>query len=94
MVLLFNLIIEVWGEKAKDEVGDIRNFATVGDHLRRQADHEIFLQVKLGPGDKIYFVFSNIPGLNLFTGPCRILITFDWRHIIKRKFFNAQTNSH
>ncbi|KAJ7887691.1 hypothetical protein B0H13DRAFT_2235085 [Mycena leptocephala] len=85
MVLLFNLIIEVWGEKAKDEVGDIRNFATDGDHLRRQADHEIFLQVKLGPGDKIYFVFSNIPGLNLFTGPCRILITFDWRHIIKRQ---------
>ncbi|KAJ7822764.1 hypothetical protein B0H13DRAFT_1919986 [Mycena leptocephala] len=35
MVSLFNLIIEVWGEKAKDEVGDIWNFATDGDHLRR-----------------------------------------------------------
>ncbi|KAJ7872412.1 hypothetical protein B0H13DRAFT_2236271 [Mycena leptocephala] len=59
MVSLFNLIIEFWAEKSKDEI-------------------------KLGPGDKVYFVLSNIPALNLFTGPCRILITFDWRNIIKR----------
>ncbi|KAJ7852233.1 hypothetical protein B0H13DRAFT_1904730 [Mycena leptocephala] len=84
MVSLFNLIIEVWGEKAKDKVGDIWNFATDGDHLRRRAGHEVFVQVKLGPGDKIYFVLSNLPGLNRFTGPSRILFTFDWHHIIKR----------
>ncbi|KAJ7817651.1 hypothetical protein B0H13DRAFT_1922812 [Mycena leptocephala] len=45
MVSLFNLIIEVWGEKAKEEVYDIWNFATDGDHLRRQAGHEVFVQV-------------------------------------------------
>ncbi|KAJ7872648.1 hypothetical protein B0H14DRAFT_2344643, partial [Mycena olivaceomarginata] len=34
----------------------------------------------------LYLELSNLPGLNLFTGPDRILLTFDWRHILKREF--------
>jgi hypothetical protein len=86
------MIIDVWAEKAKDIIGDIWNFATDGDHLRRRAGHAVFMEFELGPGDKLYIILSNLPGLNLFMGPCRILITFDWRHIIKRQFFEPQSN--
>ncbi|KAJ7798979.1 hypothetical protein B0H14DRAFT_3492072 [Mycena olivaceomarginata] len=33
----------------------------------------------------VYIVLSNLPGLNLFTGPGMMLMTFDWRHVLKRK---------
>ncbi|KAK6971541.1 hypothetical protein R3P38DRAFT_3413219 [Favolaschia claudopus] len=84
MAELFRLIIKVWDEKGKVVIGDIWNFATDGDHLRRKAGHAVFMEFELGPDDSLYFTLSNLLGLNLFTGPCRILITFDWRHVIKR----------
>ncbi|KAJ7818582.1 hypothetical protein B0H14DRAFT_3089476 [Mycena olivaceomarginata] len=81
---LFNMLIDVWGEEAAAIVGEINTFASDGDHLRRRAGHAVFMQFELGPGDKIYIVLSNLPGLNLFTGPRWMLMTFDWRHILKR----------
>ncbi|KAJ7121422.1 hypothetical protein C8R44DRAFT_529506, partial [Mycena epipterygia] len=84
MVALFRMIIDVWDETAKGTVGEIWDFSTDGDHLRRKAGHVVFVQFELGPGDALFVVLSGLPGLNLFTGPSYILITFDWRHILKR----------
>ncbi|KAJ7707891.1 hypothetical protein B0H16DRAFT_1393244 [Mycena metata] len=81
---LFNLVIAVWEESgAKASVGEIFDFASDGDHLRRKAGHAVFMQFELTSG-KIFIVLSNLPGLNLFTGPGLMLMTFDWRHIMKR----------
>ncbi|KAJ6456289.1 hypothetical protein C8R47DRAFT_996339 [Mycena vitilis] len=84
MRTLFEMIMEVWAEEAQAAVGDIWDFATDGDKLRRKAGYAVFVQIELGPNDEIYITLSGLPGLNLFTGPCLITLTFDWRHIIKR----------
>ncbi|KAK6992977.1 hypothetical protein R3P38DRAFT_3078646 [Favolaschia claudopus] len=84
MADLFRMILKVWKETGQAAIGEIWNFATDGDQLRRRAGHAVFMQFELGPEDTLHFTLSNLLGLNLFTGPCRILITFDWRHIIKR----------
>ncbi|KAJ7888587.1 hypothetical protein B0H14DRAFT_2433366, partial [Mycena olivaceomarginata] len=80
---LFNLLIDVWGEEAAEIVGQIDTFASDGDHLRRKAGHTVFMQFELKSGN-VYIVLSNLPGLNLFTGPGMMLMTFDWRHVLKR----------
>ncbi|KAJ7831122.1 hypothetical protein B0H14DRAFT_3872306 [Mycena olivaceomarginata] len=77
---LFNLLIDVWGEEAAEIVGQIDTFASVGDHLRRKAGHTVFMQFEL---KSVYVVLSNLPDLNLFTGPGMMLMTFDWRHVLK-----------
>ncbi|KAJ7154444.1 hypothetical protein C8R43DRAFT_885149 [Mycena crocata] len=81
---LFELIMSVWGKEAQDALGNIRDFATDGDGLRRKAGHEIFMKIELKRGDRLFIYLSDLPGLNLFTGPGLILMTFDWRHIMKR----------
>jgi hypothetical protein len=62
---LFNMLIDVWGEEAAAIVWEIDTFASDRDHLCRRAGHAVFMQFELGPGDKIYIVLSNLPGLNL-----------------------------
>ncbi|KAJ7509304.1 hypothetical protein B0H11DRAFT_1702886 [Mycena galericulata] len=84
MAALFRMILDVWDEDAKAAVGEIWDFSTDGDPLRRKAGHNVFVQFELGPGDALFVVLSGLPGLNLFTGPSFILMAFDWRHILKR----------
>ncbi|KAK7012371.1 hypothetical protein R3P38DRAFT_3019043 [Favolaschia claudopus] len=81
---LFEMIIKVWKERAEGSVGNIWDFATDGDKLRRKAGYALFVQFELGPHDTLYIHVGNLPGLNLFMSPDRILLTFDWRHILKR----------
>ncbi|KAJ7429781.1 hypothetical protein B0H11DRAFT_2257746 [Mycena galericulata] len=84
MAALFRMILDVWDEAAKAAVGEIWDFSTDGDPLRRKAGHNVFVQIELKSGDALFVVLSGLPGLNLFTGPSFILMTFDWRHILKR----------
>lgn len=35
----------------------------------------------------LYGTLINMPGLNLFTGEGEVTLDFDYKHILKRKFF-------
>jgi hypothetical protein len=65
MAALFRMIMDVWGEKGNTEVGELWDFSSDGDHLRRKARHAVFVQVELGRGDTLFIVLSGLPGLNL-----------------------------
>ncbi|KAJ7840042.1 hypothetical protein B0H13DRAFT_1910871 [Mycena leptocephala] len=76
--------MQAWEELGEPVFGEIRNFATDGDQLRRQVGYKMFCTEELPKDHPLFAILSNLPGLNLFTGPKLILQTFDWRHIIKR----------
>jgi hypothetical protein len=78
---------------AEAEVGEIWDFATDSDKLRRKAGYAIFVQIEL-KSSTIFITLSNLPGLNLFTGPGLILIMFDWHHILKREFHSFASYPH
>ncbi|KAJ7435719.1 hypothetical protein B0H11DRAFT_1755763 [Mycena galericulata] len=84
-IWLYKIIMEAWEELAEDSCGQIKNFATDGDQLRRQAGHKLFCRDELPSTDPLYATLSHLDGLNLCTGPKRILSTFDWRHLLKRE---------
>jgi hypothetical protein len=85
MQRIYTLLMQAWEELGEPVFGDIRNFATDGDQLRRQVGYKMFCTEELPRDHPLFPILSNLPGLNLFTGPKLILQTFDWRHIIKRK---------
>jgi hypothetical protein len=94
MVAIFELIMKDWKDSgAEAEVGEIWDFATDSDKLRRKAGYAIFVQIEL-KSSTIFITLSNLPGLNLFTGPGLILIMFDWHHILKREFHSFASYPH
>ncbi|KAK7063420.1 hypothetical protein R3P38DRAFT_2492280 [Favolaschia claudopus] len=85
MQQIYAFIMQAWEELGAPIFGDIRNFATDGDNLRRQVGYKMFCAEKLPETHPLFAILSNLPGLNLYTGLKLILQTFDWRHIIKRE---------
>jgi hypothetical protein len=67
--------------------GPIWSFATDGDATRRAAGHKLFLKNVLALESPLYGTLINMPGLNLFTGDGEVTLDFDYKHILKRKFF-------
>ncbi|KAJ7182232.1 hypothetical protein C8R43DRAFT_910814 [Mycena crocata] len=83
---LFNKLIDLWGaSEAQRIIGEIWTFATDGDPLRRAAGHNVFCNIPLDPTSALHQIIADCLGLNLFTGPQCITLTFDWHHILKRK---------
>ncbi|KAK7013539.1 hypothetical protein R3P38DRAFT_3206912 [Favolaschia claudopus] len=76
MEKIYNLLMAAWEELGEQTYGEIRNFATV--------DRRMFCKEEIPKDHPLFRILSNLPGLNLFTGPKLILQTFDWRHIVKR----------
>ncbi|KAJ7800856.1 hypothetical protein B0H14DRAFT_2529225 [Mycena olivaceomarginata] len=85
MADLFKMIMSVWLEVAEPTCGDINNFASDGDGLRRNVGYQLLCVDELPSEHPLHKILSNMRGLNLCTGPRLILITFDWRHEIKRE---------
>ncbi|KAJ7679989.1 hypothetical protein B0H14DRAFT_3908259 [Mycena olivaceomarginata] len=84
MTDLFKIVMSVWEEVAEPSCGDIDNFASDGDGLRRKVGYKLLCTEELPAGHPLHKILSNMRGLNLCTGPRLILMTFDWRHEIKR----------
>ncbi|KAK7015827.1 hypothetical protein R3P38DRAFT_2543278 [Favolaschia claudopus] len=84
MEKIYNLLMAAWEELGEQTYGEIRNFATDGDALRRKVGYRMFCKEEIPKDHPLFRILSNLPGLNLFTGPKLILQTFDWRHIVKR----------
>ncbi|KAJ7909926.1 hypothetical protein B0H13DRAFT_1616140 [Mycena leptocephala] len=81
---MYNLLMSAWEELGEEVYGEINNFATDGDPLRRKIGYKMFCKEELPKNHPLYAILSNLRGLNLCTGPKQALQTFDWRHIIKR----------
>ncbi|KAG0694088.1 hypothetical protein DFH29DRAFT_985348 [Suillus ampliporus] len=69
--------------KTAQQVGPAWSFTTDGDATRRKAGHKMFVHMPLSPFSLLYGTLSNIPGLNLFTGPGEVTLDFDYKHIMK-----------
>ncbi|KAG1738589.1 uncharacterized protein EDB91DRAFT_1249111 [Suillus paluster] len=67
MEFIFKTILESW-----DNSG-----------AAQQAGHKTFVHMPLSPFSPLYGTLSNIPGLNLFTGPGEVTLDFDYKHIMK-----------
>jgi hypothetical protein len=83
----------VWLEVAEPTCGDINNFASDGDGLRRKVGYQLLCVDELPSEHPLHKILSNMRGLNLCTGPRLILITFDWHHEIKCASSSQQTLS-
>ncbi|KAJ7192450.1 hypothetical protein GGX14DRAFT_380137 [Mycena pura] len=87
MMALYTFLMDAWEELGEEIFGEIRNFATDGDPLRRKVAYKMFCQEQLPNTHPLFPILCNLRGLNLCTGPKQILQTFDWRHrdIVKCK---------
>ncbi|KAK6981400.1 hypothetical protein R3P38DRAFT_2578449 [Favolaschia claudopus] len=85
MEKIYVLLMQAWEELGEELYGEIRNFATDGDALRRKVGYKMFCREELPTDHPLFAILSNLPGLNLCTGIKLIIQTFDWRHIIKRE---------
>ncbi|KAK7059407.1 hypothetical protein R3P38DRAFT_2496243 [Favolaschia claudopus] len=85
MEKIYVLLMQAWEELGEETYGEIRNFATDGDPLRRNVGYKMFCKEELPKDHPLFAILSNLPGLNLCTGVKLIIQTFDWRHIIKRE---------
>ncbi|KAI6003279.1 hypothetical protein F5J12DRAFT_893920 [Pisolithus orientalis] len=68
---------------AQEMVGPLWSFATDGDSTRCKAGHKVFMKSKLNELSSLYGILSDLPGLNLYTGPHNMTLDFDHKHIIK-----------
>ncbi|KIN94711.1 hypothetical protein M404DRAFT_167565 [Pisolithus tinctorius Marx 270] len=83
---LMKTTIDVWySGDAQKMVGPLWSFATDGDSTRRKAGHKVFMKSKLDESSSLYGILSDLPGLNLYTGPHDMTLDFDYKHIIKHK---------
>ncbi|KAJ7742339.1 hypothetical protein DFH07DRAFT_750546 [Mycena maculata] len=80
---LYELIMAIWEELGANSCGDIKNFASDGDPLRRKVAYKLLCTTELPKTHALFKILANLNGLNLCTGPRTILGTFDWRHILK-----------
>ena len=95
---LMKTAIDVWySSDAQKTVGPLWLFATDGDSTRRKAGHKVFMKSTLEESSSLYGILSDLPGLNLHTGPYDMTLDPNHKHIIKRKcfiiFFNDNLNS-
>ncbi|KAG2091941.1 hypothetical protein BD769DRAFT_1679203 [Suillus cothurnatus] len=93
MIFIFKTAIDAWkASGAEEKVGPLWSFATDGDATQQKGGHQLFLSVPLPFTSPLYGTLSNLPGLNLLTGDCEIMLDFDYKHVFKR--FSTVLRSH
>ena len=83
-----NKLIGTWyNSNAHKMIGPLWSFATDSDATQRRAGHKIFMASKLTSLLPLFGTLCGLSGLNLHTGPYKMTMDFDYKHILKHKFF-------
>lgn len=93
MEFLLRTVIETFiTNGGLEAVGPLWSIATDGDATRYKACHCLLVREKLTIDHAVYGILSNLPGLNLYTGPLLVTLDPDFKHNIKCKISVQSSN--